>query len=71
MIDADTVTGLSPETDGVHGALDPYFVVVPYSNIHSLTSMPRGVTVPLRVAEVAATDDAASVTTVGGPGLVW
>jgi hypothetical protein len=40
--------------------------VVPYSNLHSLTSPPLGLTVALSVAAVWVIDEAASVTTVGG-----
>jgi hypothetical protein len=58
-IAADTATGLVPEPgEGVHGALDPYAVVVPYSNLHSVTSLPSGFTVALRVAELEVIDDA-------------
>ena len=42
--------------------------VVPYSNLHSLTSPPSGFTVAFSVAVVWATADAAFVTTVGAFG---
>ena len=66
---ADTATGLVPEPGEVaHGALDPYEVVVPYSNLQSLTSAPLGLTVAFSVAVAWLTGDAAPVTTVGaGP----
>jgi hypothetical protein len=68
---ADTDTAEPPEPGaGEHDALDPYAVLVPYSSVHSLTSPEFGLTVAFNVAEVAATADAASVTTVGGLGNV-
>ena len=39
---------------------------MPYSNLHSLTSPPLGLTVAFSVAEVCVTDEAGFVTTVGG-----
>ena len=63
---ADTATGLPPDPGaGVHDALDPYAVVVPYSSLHSLTSALFGLTVALSVAEVCVTDEAGFVTTAG------
>jgi hypothetical protein len=63
---ADTDTAEPPAPGaGEHDALDPYAVLVPYSNEHSPASDPFGLTVAFNVAEVAATADAASVTTVG------
>jgi hypothetical protein len=44
--------------------------VVPYSNLHSLTSPPLGLTVALSVAVVWVIDEAGFVTTVGGFGSV-
>jgi hypothetical protein len=44
--------------------------VVPYSNLHSLTSPPLGFTVAFSVAVVWVTDEAAFVTTVGALGSV-
>ena len=69
--DADTATGLVPDPGaGLHGALDPYEVVVPYSSLHSLTSPPLGLTLALRVAVVWVTDAAGSLITVGALGRV-
>ena len=69
--DADTATGLLPEPgEGVHGALDPYEVVVPYSSSHLLTGPPLGLTVAFNVAVVWVTADAAFVTTAGAFGSV-
>jgi len=42
--------------------------VGPYSNLHSLTWTPLGLTVAFSVAEVWVTAEAAPVTTVGGGG---
>ena len=41
-------------------------MVVPYSNLHSVTSKPLGLTRPLSVAVVGASELAGSVLTVGG-----
>ena len=69
---ADTATALLPDPgDGVHGALEPYELDAPYSSLHSVTSPPFGLTVPFNVADVCATDDAGSVTTVGAFGNVF
>ena len=66
--DADTATGLSPDPVArQHDALLPYAVVVPYSNVHLLTSPPLGFTVAFRVAVVWVIEEAALVTTAGGP----
>ena len=43
---------------------------MPYSNLHSLTSPPLGLTVAFSVAVVWVTAEAALVTTVGGLGSV-
>ena len=43
---------------------------MPYSNSHLPTSAPLALTAALSVAEVSATDDAASVTTVGAASIV-
>ncbi len=52
-MDADTVTGLVPDPGSdLHGAFDPYLVLVPYSNSHSVTFCPSGFTLAFRVAEV-------------------
>jgi hypothetical protein len=68
---ADTATGIVPEPGGgTQGALDPYAVLVPYSNLQALTSKPFGFTDPFKVADVCATDDAAPVTTDGSGGNV-
>jgi hypothetical protein len=69
---ADTDTAELPEPGaGEHGALDPYAVLVPYSNEHTLTSPEFGLTVAFKAADVWVTADAASVTTVGGFGNVF
>jgi hypothetical protein len=69
---ADTATALLPDPgDGVHGALDPYELDVPYSSLHSLTSPPFGLTLPFNVAADWVTPDAGSVTTVGGLAKVF
>jgi len=50
---ADTATGLVPDPGSdLHGAFDPYLVLVPYSNSHSVTFCPSGLTLAFRVAEV-------------------
>jgi hypothetical protein len=70
-IDANTATGACPVPgDGVHGALDPYEVDVPYSSSHLLTSPSLGLTVAFKLAEVCVIPDAASVATVGELGSV-
>jgi hypothetical protein len=66
VIAAETATALSPDPgEDAHGALDPYEVVVPYSNTHSLTAPAFGFTLAFNVAAVCDTDEAAFVTTVG------
>jgi hypothetical protein len=71
VIDAETATALVPDPGaGVHEALDPYEVVVPYSSLHSVTSSPLGLTLAFRVAVVWVADEAAFVTTVGALGSV-
>src|SRR5579859_6365813 len=63
---ADTGTSLSPEPGrDAHEALLPYATVVPYSNLHSLTSASFGSTVPFRVADVSVIDVARSVYALG------
>jgi len=52
-IDASTTTGLDPDPgSAAHEALDPYPVVVPYSNLHAVTFCPSGLTLAFSVAEV-------------------
>src|ERR1039458_1279342 len=71
VIDAETATALVPDPgEGVHEALDPYEFVVPYSSLHSVTSMPLGFTLAFNVVVVCVSDDAFSVTTVGAFGSV-
>jgi hypothetical protein len=69
---ADTATAVSTEPGSeLHGALDPYETVPPYSSLHSLTSPPFGFTVAFSVAAVCVTAEAAFVSTVGGLGNVF
>ena len=63
---AVTATGLEPDPGGgLHGALDPYSSVVPYSKWQSLTAAPSGFTVAFKVAAVCVNDDATPVCTAG------
>jgi hypothetical protein len=70
---ADTATALVPLTrrsEEQETGADLYSVVVPYSNLHSVTSPPLGLTVAFSVAVVWVTALAFSLTTVGGLGSV-
>src|ERR1700676_638094 len=66
LTDAATATGLVPDPGSAeHGALDPYGIVVPYSNLQSVTFPPAGFTVAFSVAEGCVTAEAAWVATDG------
>ena len=66
MIAADTATGVVPDPgEGVHGTVAPYEDVVPYSNLHSLTSPPLGFTSAHKLA-VDCVTDTVHVRIVGG-----
>ncbi len=66
-IAADTAAGALPDPAmGVHGAVDPYALVGPYSNSHFVTSPPMGFTVAFNVAEVCVTAVAGFFSTAGG-----
>jgi hypothetical protein len=67
---ADTATETVPDpAAGVHGALDPYATLVPYSNTHAETCTPFGFTVAFNVAELSPADPD-PVTTVGDGSVV-
>src|SRR5207253_2405396 len=69
---ADTDNELVPEPgEGVHGAVETDAVDMPYSNLHSLTWPPFGLTVAFSVAPVFVTAVAASVVTVGALPIDW
>src|SRR5207249_263996 len=64
---AETATFEVPEPGaGVHVALSLHAALPIYSNLHSVTSKPLGLTTPLSVAVVEASELAGSVLTVGG-----
>src|SRR5437016_3141425 len=67
VIDAETATLNSPDPGReLHGAVEPYASVGPYSKWQSVTVWPLGFTVAFNVAELVVTADASSVTTAGG-----